>query len=213
DQYSYRANYIKERDQIIKEDNLENIEIIKKWDIKKPPHVVELIKSILRIKEGSQHIILEDVSISNEIFNLNFELHRGQSIGIFCEAEEEEDGKINTTAIYHLYQAITGSYSNFSGYISIFNKEIKPNEVREIKGVSIVSDRVESKMNRMKIKKALTYKFRIIGKRKNKKRLIKRALDVTGLLHRKNEKISQLSTLEHIQFSISRALLKMENIL
>lgn len=197
---------------ILQESDIDNIEIMKDWDVKKPPHVVDLINSILKVEQGSQHLMLEDVSISDEIFNLNFKIHRGQTIGIFLENEESNQDEGNKP-IKHLFQAIKGEFSDFSGTISIFNKEVKKDENITIKDVSFVSDRFDKKMKRMKIIKAITYKIRLIGKRKSKKELIHSALDATGLLHRKNEKISNLSTLERIQFSISRAIIRMQSII
>ena len=65
----------------------------------------------------------------------------------------------------------------------------------------------------MKIKKAILYDLYLIGKRKSRKSLVNKALEITGLLHRKNEKVSKLSPLEQILFSISRALLRRQSII
>lgn len=196
---------------IIKQKDFNNIELIKNWNVESPPHIVEVIESILEIKKDSQHLILDSVSI-DKIHNIMFKVHRGQSIGIYYELEESNDF-LTKNPIIDLFHAIEGRNADYSGEISVFGTKIIPNGKNEIDGIFITTGEIDSKMLSMKIKKAILHDLYLVGKRKSKKTLINKALEITGLLHRKSEKVSKLTKLEQILFSISRALLRRQSII
>ena len=198
-------------EKIIKQKDFNNIELIKNWNVESPPHIVEVIDSILEIKKDSQHLILDSVSI-DKIHNIMFKIHRGQSIGIYYELEESNN-YLTKNPIIDLFHAIEGRNADYSGEISVFGTKIIPNGKNEIDGIFITTGEIDSKMLSMKIKKAILHDLYLVGKRKSKKTLINKALEITGLLHRKSEKVSKLTKLEQILFSISRALLRRQSII
>ncbi|GAH79669.1 unnamed protein product, partial [marine sediment metagenome] len=69
---------------IITERKFNEEEIIKNWDIENPPHVLEIIEKICEIvsnqvnleplKENSQYLVLNDVSVGEAINNLSFKI-------------------------------------------------------------------------------------------------------------------------------------------
>ncbi|MFX1340755.1 MAG: hypothetical protein ACFFDK_19250, partial [Promethearchaeota archaeon] len=201
-----------ERIFLIKEKDFSNIEIIKSWSSENAPHIVEVIESILEIKKDSQHLVLKNVFLEGIIHNISFKVHRGQSIGIYYELEGNNDSFIKNPII-DLYNTITGINPDYSGEISVFGTRIIPNLKNKIDGTYIINSKTDSKIVNMKIKKAILHDLYLIGKRKSKKSLVHRALEITGLLHRKNEIISKLTLLEQILFSISRALLRRQSII
>ena len=208
----YVIEEYKDLDYIIKEKDFSNIELIKNWNVENAPHIVELIESILEIRKNSQHLILEKVSLFDKIHNISFKVHRGQSIGIYYEFEKPNN-PILDNPILDLFHTIEGRNADYSGEISVFGKKYIPNGNNKTKGIFITTGQIDSKMRNMKIKKAILYNLYLIGKRKSKKTLINKALEITGLLHRKNEKVVNLTILEQILFSISRALLRKQSII
>ena len=82
-----------------------------------------------------------------------------------------------------------------------------------MEGVYLASGEIDTKIEHNSIQKAIGHNVNIMGKRKNKKILIKKALEVTGLLNRKNERLFKLSKLDRILFTISRALLTLQQVI
>ena len=209
------GDYVREYEdweQIIREKDFNNIDIIKNWNLEKPPHIIEVIESILNVKEGSQHLLLNNVSIIDYINNIKLKIHRGQSIGIFYESLEKN--QLNKEeVINYLFKTILGRNPNFSGEISVFGNKIQPGIKNKIEGIFIASDEINSEMEYMSIKRAILHNIYIIGKKKSKKKLLNNILKTTGLLNKKKEKISKLSKLDRVLFSISRALLRFQQII
>lgn len=198
--------------EIVKQKDFNNIELIKNWNVENPAHIIEVIESILEIKKDSQHLIFDNVYLADKIHNLTFKVHRGQSIGIYYELEEPKNLLIKSPII-DLFNTIAGINPDYSGEISVFGTKIGTNVINEIEGAFITTGEIEPKMQRMTIKKAILYDLYLIGKRKSKKTLVNKALEITGLLHRKSEKVSKLTKLEQILFTISRALLRRQSII
>lgn len=202
----------KEKEQLIKEKDFGRIEVIKTWDVKKPPHIVDVIESILKIRENSQYITLNNISLNNNLANLNLKVHRGQSIGILYDLYTTHQS-CDSETINNLFKAISGINTNYSGDISVFGNKIQTESIKEIEEAFIASDKIDSKMESMSVNKALVHNLYIMGKRKSKKKLLTNVLGATGLLNRKNIKISDLSILEKTLFSIARALIRMKNVI
>ncbi len=197
---------------IIKERDFNKIELIKNWKVENAPHIVELIESILEIMKNSQHLILKNVSLLDKIHNISFKVHRGQSIGIYYKLKEPNH-ILAENPIIELFHTIEGRSADYSGEISVFGTKYIPNGYNKSEGILITTGEIDSKIRNMKIKKAILYNLYLIGKRKSKKTLINKALEITGLLYRKNEKVANLTILEQILFSISRALLRRQSII
>jgi len=231
-----------EKSKIIRENLSFNTEIVKKWDAKNPPHMYELIKSLFCIEEGSQHLVINDLFLTDDLKAITFNLHRSQSIGIFYD-DEREGILTKKSPITKLFDIIAGIQTEFTGDIKIFGKYIQLMPIDELKENIIVSHKIDTKIQNMKIKKAIRQDIKITPKWKLRKRVygstskstgrlnridklitispkyktkesfINDALEVTGLLNRKKEKLSNLSKIECLLFSISKALLKSPKVL
>ncbi len=197
---------------IIRERNFNNMDIIKNWNIEKPPQIIDVIESIINVKKGSQHLVLNNVSIIDKLYNITFKIHRGQSLGIYTD-EGEMDRFSSEQAINKLFRAILGEATNYSGDISVFGREFQPEFKNELEGIFLASQDIDPKLESLPIKKALLHNIYIIGKLKSKKRLLRNVLEATGLLNRKQEKIANLTKLERLLFSISRALVTLQKII
>jgi len=199
-------------EEIIKEKNFNNLEIIKNWNVEKPSHINDVIKSIIQIKEKSQLLILNNVTFENILHNVSFKIHRGQSLGVYHNSLYS-DKSANLDIVNILFEVISGEKSNFSGTISIFGKEIHPGIKNKIEGIFFASENLDSKMEHLSIKNAINRNIYIRGKRKSRKKLLNNALEATGLLNRKHEKIAKLSKSARLLVSISRALLTKQKII
>ena len=243
---------------IISEREFIEEDIIKNWNEINPPHIYQLIENICEVvakrlkidplRENSQHLILKKILINEGIKNISFNIHRGRSIGIIHD-EEQLKNVSHEYDILNLFQAIAGSYPEFSGTIEIFGRDIQLLEKKELENIFILPEAYESKMVHMKIKKAIHYNINVKEIIKNrrlvvsqmlkkvgltpridelmgdlfataplriifKKRMyIKNALDVSGLLNKKNKRVSKLTQLEYLLFSIGRALLQSPSII
>jgi ABC-type branched-subunit amino acid transport system ATPase component len=229
------------------------IDIFNNWNEEEPQHItqimdelIDLIEQKLKIDilhEDSQHLSLKKVSIKNNITNLSFQVHRGQSIGVFFEEREFFSMQDKETTIKDLFNTFKGENSFFSGKIKLFGRNIQLSVKNELDKIITISPDIEKTLMNLTIKKAIT---RDISKRVeltdskdsldrllkkegllsikddvvtgtpkigNYKSTIDAALEVTGLLNRKNEKLKGLPTLDRILFSISKALLLNPNIL
>lgn len=250
-------SFSKTLSKIINEREFSEEPMIKNWNEEKPLHIYQIIENVCEIvanrlkldqlKENSQHLILNNVSIKNGIQNVSFNIHRGKSIGILYEEQQLYD-KSHRYDLFYLLWAISGNYSDFSGTIQIFGNEIQQLNESDLEKIVILPQAYESELKNMKIKKAIKYNINLNEILKNRKtrlntllkdagfgpkideimeevflaaskriRLkniyIKNALEVTGLLHKKNKRISKLNQLEYLQFSIARALLQFPSII
>jgi len=197
---------------------------------------------------NSQYLVIKNLSIDSSIKNVSFKIHRGKSIGIIFEDERLKNVS-HDYDILNLFQAISGSYSDFSGTIEIFGTPIQLLKKKEKERIFILPQAYESKILNMKIKKAIYYGINIkeiIEQKKSilnkilkkagitpsldeimsdlfakaamrmifkKRAYINSALEVTGLLNKKNKRFSKLTQLEFLLFSIGRALLQSPSII
>ncbi|MFX1310605.1 MAG: hypothetical protein ACFE8C_12965, partial [Promethearchaeota archaeon] len=219
-----------------------NLGVFNNWDNENPPHIFEVINSLFELKGGTQHLVLNNISIRDEIKNITFNIHKGQSIGILYDFKQSDTLRASKLII-NLFTKITGNKSISSGDIKLFGKHVQLATTEEFEKVVIASHLLDSKMLNMTIKKAVQYDIRIkpkwkVRKRvfirkakspgllskidelrslppkyKTKKGFINYALEATGLLNRKKVKVSKLSTIERLYLSISRALLKFPDII
>ncbi len=219
-----------------------NTDVIKGWDAENPPHVFQIIRSLFNLKEGTQSLVLNNISSGDDIKDIILNIHRGQSIGIFYDLESSSELR-STSPIMKLFNMIAGSQLIDSGDIKLFGKHIQLATNDELKKIVITSHLLDERILNMSIKKAVQYNIKIkpkwkIRKRafstkakyagifskideiislppkyKTKKSFINSALEVTGLLNRKKEKVSKLSNIDRLLLSISRELLKSPDII
>ena len=210
--YGINIRKVDDIDHIIKENDFNSMALIKNWNLENPPHIVDLIESIVDVKDDSQNVILNDVSITDTIQNISFKVHRGQSLGIYYYTSELELTG-NDSGIYKLFDTISGKNTDFSGEISIFGETSQLTNLNGIEGVYLASGDIDPRIEHNSIHKAILHNIHIKGKRKNKNILLKKALEATGLLNRKREKLFKLSKLDRILFTISRALLTLQQVI
>jgi len=210
--YGINIRKVDDIDHIIKENDFNSMDLIKNWNLENPPHIVDLIESIVNVKDNSQDVILNDVSITDTIQNISFKVHRGQSLGIYFDPSELELTG-NDSGIYKLFDTISGKNTDFSGEISIFGETSQLTNLNGIEGVYLASGDIDPRIEHNSIHKAILHNIHIKGKRKNKNILLKKALEATGLLNRKREKLFKLSKLDRILFTISRALLTLQQVI
>ena len=212
--------------------------IMKMWDKEKYPHIFELIIVILNLKKESQHLIFNNVSITNSITNFNLKMHRGQTLGIYYENDKKDNQFIS-----NFFKVIDGSQIDFSGEIFLFGKYIKLAAKEALEKNVIISHELDEKLIKMTVKKAIRHNIDIKPKWKIRKRLLDKSttssgflskvdeiislppkyktkknfvnstLEITGLLNKKKEKLSNLTPVEKLIFSLSRALLKSAEII
>lgn len=210
--YGINIRKVNDIDHIIKENDFNSMDLIKNWNLENPPHIVDLIESIVNVKDNSQDVILNDVSITDTIQNISFKVHRGQSLGIYFDPSELELTG-NDSGIYKLFDTISGKNTDFSGEISIFGETSQLTNLNGIEGVYLASGDIDPRIEHNSIHKAILHNIHIKGKRKNKNILLKKVLEATGLLNRKREKLFKLSKLDRILFTISRALLTLQQVI
>ena len=245
-------SFSKSLSKIISEREFNELKIIKNWNIEEPPHVYEIIENLCQLvctgvnreelKENSQYLVLNHVSVGNIIDNLSFKIHRGKSIGIVFDEKllENVDPRID---LLNLFDTIAGSQSDYSGSIEIFGNPMILLSKEDKEKIFILPKAYDSSITKLRLKKALQYKINlneIYMKKKSdfnlilrdaglaqsldnvmgeflieksynfnrKKQFIKKVLESTGLLNKKNKKFSKLTPLEFLLFSITRALIQ-----
>jgi len=208
--YGINIRKVDDIDHIIKETDFNSMDLIKNWNLENPPHIVDLIESIVDVKDDSQNVILNDVSITDTIQNISFKVHRGQSLGIYYYTSELE---LTDNGIYKLFDTISGKNTDFSGEISIFGETSQLTNMNGIEGVYLASGDIDQRIEHNSIHKAILHNIHIKGKRKNKDILLKTALVATGLMNRRREKLFKLSKLDRILFTIARALLTLQQVI
>jgi len=208
--YGINIRKVDDIDHIIKETDFNSMDLIKNWNLENPPHIVDLIESIVDVKDDSQNVILNDVSITDTIQNISFKVHRGQSLGIYYYTSELE---LTDNGIYKLFDTISGKNTDFSGEISIFGETSQLTNMNGIEGVYLASGDIDQRIEHNSIHKAILHNIHIKGRRKNKDILLKKALEATGLMNRRREKLFKLSKLDRILFTIARALLTLQQVI
>jgi len=229
------------------------IDIFNNWNEEEPQHITQIMDELIdlieqklkidKLHEDSQHLSLKKVSIKNNITNLSFQVHRGQSIGVFFEEREFFSMQDKETTIKDLFNTFKGENSFFSGKIKLFGRNIQLSVKKELDKIITISPDIEKTLMNLTIKKAITRniskRVELTDRKDSLDRLLKKegllsikddvvtgtpkignykstidaALEVTGLLNRKNEKLKGLPILDRILFSISKALLLNPNIL
>lgn len=232
-------------------------EIIKNWDKENPPHIYEVVEKVCDIvsarvkikvlKENSQYLVLNRLTLGDMIDKLSFKIHRGKSIGIIFD-EKRLTKTDPRRDLMILFDTIAGSQYDYSGSIEIFGKPTQLLSQSEKEKIFILPQAYDSTITKMKIKKAIRYQIdlRAIYKRKKgifnlmlkkaglaqsldeimeeflktgshrinrKNKYIKRVLESTGLLNKKNKRFSRLTPLEFLLFSITRALIQTPTII
>ena len=250
-------SFSKSLSKIISERKFNELEIIKNWNVEDPPHVYEIVEKVCelvstglkkdKLKENSQYLVLNRVSVGNIIDNLSFKIHRGKSIGIIFDEKRLENIDPRSDLLT-LFDTIAGIHPDFSGSIEIFGRPMVLLSKEEKEKIFILPQAYDSSITRMRIKKALQYKinlneiykkkrsdFNLIlrkaglaqsldeimgeflkGKSYNfsrKRQFIKKVLESTGLANKKKKKFSQLTPLEFLLFSITRALIQSPTII
>ncbi len=246
-------SFSKSLSRIITERKFNEEEIIKNWDIENPPHVLEIIEKICEfvskqvniepLKENSQYLVLNDVSVGEAINNLSFKIHKGKSIGVMYDVNNVG----HRLDLLNLFEIIGGLQLDYTGSIEIFGNPLKSLSKKEKEKIFLLPPPYDSVITNLKVKKAIKYKINlneIYKERKNafntilknaglgqnideiiedliwettykfrKKRFIKNVLEVTGMLIKKNKKFSELTPLEYLLFSIARALIQAPTII
>lgn len=242
---------------ILSEKEFYEQDIIQNWNELQPPNIYEVIDEVANIvakrvnmdplKRNSQHLVVNNLTIHDQIKDISFDIHRGKSLGIVFDEEilRNIDHRIE---LLDLFEAIKGNFVEFSGTIEVFGCFVQLLTEKEKKSIFILPEAYDSKIVNMKIKKAIQYDLdvdKIILQRKRelnktlknagitpkfdeimgeiltgvpmrinkKKEYVKNALEVTGLLNKKNKKFSELTSLEFLLFSIGRALLQAPSVI
>jgi ABC-type multidrug transport system ATPase subunit len=231
--------------------------IIKNWETENPPHIYELVERICDIisarvkikmlKDDSQYLVLDRVTLGDMTDKLSFKIHRGKSIGIIFDEKS-----LNTTDprqdLMVLFDTIAGAQHDYSGLIGIFGEPTWLLSQSEKNKIFILPQAYDSTITKMKIKNAVHYKIDLHDIYKSKKEnfnlmlknagftqslddimedflktrsykinrqknYIKRVLESTGLLNKKNKRFSKLTPLEFLLFSITRALIQTPTII
>jgi len=154
-------------------------EIFKDWDEINPPHIyelVELISSLVAEKLNisppppfSQFLKLSNFSVENGLKNVSMKVLKGKSIGIIYAGQEEE-AKTHQLDLLNLFEAIRGRYNRFTGSVEIFGNPVQLASTEELNRIFIIPEAYDSKVQTMKIKKAVTFGISIKGKLERKRK-------------------------------------------
>ncbi|MEJ2279725.1 MAG: hypothetical protein P8Y70_18570 [Candidatus Lokiarchaeota archaeon] len=158
-----------------------------KWNELNPPHIVDIVKAIvnlivkrLKIRElfkDSQNLILDKVTINENIRNVSFKISRGESLGIYYNSDNLDNHK----EILKLFNTIKYENKAFSGKIKIFGKYIQLLKTGEFKNLLILPQTIDSKINSMKVKKGIKYNLDITPHLEDKNKILKERLKNEGL--------------------------------
>lgn len=178
-------SFSKRLSKIISEREFNQDEIIQNWDELNPSHIHEILDKLCNrvsdklkidsLKENSQHLVLNNVSILENIKKISFKVHRGKSLGIVFKTEESNDIDFRR-ALLNLFEAIAGIESKFTGTIEIFGKHIQLFTEHEKKRIFILPEAYDSRIANMKVKKAIQYNLNISQFIKKKRFALDRAL-------------------------------------
>lgn len=209
---------------IITEREFKEESIIKTWDIKNPLHIYEIIDYLYDLinnrlnfepyKKNSQLLVLNNVSIKSGIQHVSFKIRRGKSIGIVYKKRDFENFE-NTKELMDLFSTIAGNNLDFEGDINIFGNSLHGLTEDQLKKIFILPQQYDQKIFKMKVKRAIEYDIptknilhKILKRFGWLDDFTKNALEVTGLLNKKNAKLSQLNALDFLLLSIGRAILQ-----
>jgi len=192
-------------------------EIIKNWDIENPPHVLEIIEKICEIvsnqvkleplKENSQYLVLNDVSVGEAINNLSFKIHRGKSIGVMYD-EEYLNNVDHRLDLLNLFETIAGLQLDFTGSIEIFGNPIKSLSKKEKEKIFLLPPAYDSVITNMKVKKAIQYKINLNERYKDRKNVFNAILKDAGLGQSIDEIIEDLISETTYKFNRKNQFLK-----
>ncbi|MFW9825863.1 MAG: hypothetical protein ACFFE4_23190, partial [Candidatus Thorarchaeota archaeon] len=206
---------------ILPEREFNDQDFIKNWDVRNPPHIYQVIEYLSMIiayrlevdllKENSQHLVLEDISINKNVDSVSFKVHRGKSLGIIYKQEiEHQTNQFND--ILNFYNKIAGNISEFQGKIDVFGKPVQSLSTFEKEQIFIFPETLDSQILNKKVKNAIE---QTIGKQETKNSKIqsiksysREVFESLGLLNKMNLRISELSGLDRLLFSIGRSLLQ-----
>ena len=202
---------------IITEKRFNEEEIIRNWDIENPPHVLEIIEKICEIiskqanleplKENSQYLVLNGVSVGEAINNLSFKIHRGKSIGIMYD-EEYLNNVDHRLDLLNLFETIAGSQLDFTGSIEIFGNPIKSLSKKEKEKIFLLPPAYDSVITNMKVKKAIQYKINLNEIYKERKNVFNAILKNAGLGQSIDEIIEDLISETIYKFNRKKQFLK-----
>ena len=211
--FSFSRNLAK----IFSEKEFYEQERIKNWNEVQAPHIYEIIDDICNIitdrvkmdplKRTSQHLVLNNVSIHDQIKNISFDIHRGISLGIVFDEEilQEADHRIE---LLDLFEAIKGNYMDFSGTIEVFGRYVQLLSQKEKKRIFILPEAYDSKMANMKIKKAIKYNINVDEILKQRKQDLDSALKNAGIAPRFDEIMGEIIAGVPIRINKKREFIK-----
>jgi ABC-type multidrug transport system ATPase subunit len=192
-------SFSKTLSRIVSEREFNESDIITDWNELNPPHIYELVEKLTQIitdrlkvepiKYSSQHLVVVNFSIGGSIKDISFKIHRGKSIGIVYDKELFENAEHSLTLL-KLFEAISGEDPNFSGRIEIFGRYVQLLPTYEMERIFILPQAYESKITKMKLKKAIQYGIDIKGSLKERKVALDKVLKNAGLTSKMGDLVS-----------------------
>jgi len=192
-------SFSKTLSRIVSEREFNESDIITDWNELNPPHIYELVEKLTQIitdrlkvepiKYSSQHLVVVNFSIGGSIKDISFKIHRGKSIGIVYDKELFENTEHSLTLL-KLFEAISGEDPNFSGRIEIFGRYVQLLPTYEMERIFILPQAYESKITKMKLKKAIQYGIDIKGSLKERKVALDKVLKNAGLTSKMGDLVS-----------------------
>ena len=186
---------------ILSEKEFYEQDIIQNWNEIQPPHIYEIVDEICEfvtkrvnmdsLKRNSQHLVVSNLSIYDQIKDISFDIHRGKSLGIIFDEEilRDIDHRIE---LLDLFEAIKGNYTDFSGTIEVFGRFVQLLSKKEKERIFILPEAYESKLVPMKIKKAIHYEIDIDKILKQRKQELDSTLKNAGISPRFDEIMGEI---------------------
>ena len=207
-------SFSKSLSRIITEREFNEEEIIRNWDIENPPHVLEIIEKICEIiskqvnleplKENSQYLVFDDVSVGEAINNLSFKIHRGKSIGVMYDLNNVD----HRLDLLNLFEIIGGLQLDYTGSIEIFGNPLKSLSKEEKEKICLLPPPYDSVITNMKVKKAIQYKINLNERYKERKNVFNDILKIAGLGQNIDEIIEDFIWETTYKFSRKKKFLK-----
>ncbi|MFX1588879.1 MAG: hypothetical protein ACFFC1_12035, partial [Promethearchaeota archaeon] len=192
-------SFSKTLSRIVSEREFNESNIITDWNELNPPHIYELVEKLTQIvtdrlklepiKFNSQHLVVDNFSIGGNIRDISFKIHRGKSIGIVYDKELFENAEHSLTLL-KLFEAISGEHPNFSGRIEIFGRFVQLLPAYDMERIFILPQAYESKITKMKLKKAVQYSIDIKGILKERKVALDKVLRNAGITSKMGDIVS-----------------------
>jgi ABC-type multidrug transport system ATPase subunit len=180
-------SFSKSLSRIITERKFNEEEIIRNWDIENPPHVLEIIEKICEIvskqvnleplKENSQYLFLNDVSVGEAINNISFKIHKGRSVGVMYDINNID----HRLDLLNLFEIIGGLQLDYTGSIEIFGNPLKSLSKKEKEQIFLLPPPYDSVITNMKVKKAIQYKINLNKIYKERKNVFNEILKNAGV--------------------------------